>query len=290
MHIPVLLNEVLAYLNPQSNQTFIDCTLGGGGHFREIHKRIMPEGNILGIDLSREAIERIAREDLKNAVIARGNFANLKEIAKYNGFEKVNGILMDLGFSSIELEKGGIGLSFQKDEPLDMRLEEGSEIMAADIVDNSSEDELVKIFSEYGEERFSKRIAKAIIESRKNKKIVSTLDLTEIIKQAAPIKARFGRIHPATRVFQALRIAVNNELDNLKVTLPQAVELLSMGGRLAVISFHSGEDRIVKNFFRDNKDKLKILTKKPIVSPDEEIRKNPRSRSAKMRVGEKLRN
>lgn len=287
MHIPVLLNEVLQYLNPQPNQSYIDCTLGGGGHFREIQKRIMPEGRILGIDLSGEAVERVAQEKLKNAVAAKGNFANLKEIAKENGFEKVDGILMDLGFSSIELEKGGIGLSFQKDEALDMRLSGEGEITAADIVNNSSEEELVKIFSEYGEERFSKRIARMIVELHRAKRIESTFQLVDIIKQAVPAKARFGRIHPATRVFQALRIAVNNELENLAKTLPQAVELLNPGGRLAVISFHSGEDRIVKNYFRDNKDKLKILTKKPIIPSDEEIGKNPRSRSGKMRVGEK---
>lgn len=283
MHIPVLLNEALSFLNPQSGESFIDCTLGGGGHFREIQKRIMPEGKILGIDLSGDAIERVKAENLRNTFFAKGNFKNLKKIAGESGFSGADGILMDLGFSSIELESG-IGLSFQKDEPLDMRMDEEAEKSAADIIGSSAESELVRIFSEYGEERFSKRIAKAIIQSRKIDKIKTTQQLVEIIINAVPPKFRYGRIHPATRVFQALRIEVNQEFQNLKQALPQGVELLNLGGRLAVISFHSGEDRIVKNFFRDNKDKLEILTKKPVIPSDKEVEANPRSRSGKLRA------
>lgn len=288
MHIPVLLTETLAYLNPQSGQVFIDCTLGAAGHFREIANMIAPTGKILGIDVDRKAIETALEKNIYNAVIVQGNFKDLKNIAKKNGFSQVDGILMDLGFSSIELEEGGIGLSFQKDEPLDMRMDEYLEITAADIVNNSSQEELAEIFSKYGEEKYSKRIARAIVELRRENKLKSTFQLAEIIKQAAPARSRFGRIHPATRVFQALRIAVNNELENLKKALPQAFELLKPGGRLAAISFHSGEDRIVKNFFRDNKNNFNILTKKPIVPSQEEIAENPRSRSGKMRAAEKI--
>jgi len=287
MHIPVLLKESMDFLTPQSGGVYIDCTLGGGGHFKEIYKSIMPDGKILGIDLSKEAIDRIASENLKNTILVQENFANLKNIAEKNGFKKFDGILIDLGFSSIELEKGGIGLSFQKDEPLDMRL--GAEgLSAADIIKKSSEEELVKIFSEYGEERFSKRIAKAIIQAKKIAEIKTTKQLVEIIINAIPVKFKYSRIHPATRVFQALRIAVNKELENLAKVLPQAVDLLGSGGRLVVISFHSGEDRIVKNFFKENRDRLEILTKKPIIPCSDEVALNPRSRSAKMRVAAKI--
>lgn len=283
-HTPVLLNEVITFLNPQHGQLFIDCTLGGGGHFRAIRERILPDGKILGIDVYEKSIKAIEAEKLSNVILVKGNFKNLKKIAEENGFEKVDGILMDLGFSSIELEESGLGLSFQKDEPLDMRMDERLEITAADIINNWKEGELVKIFSELGEERFSKRIAKAIVENRRKIKIETSLELAELIRSSVPARFRIGRIHPATRIFQALRIVVNNEFENLKKALEDSLEILNTGGKIAAISFHSGEDRIVKFFFRDNKDKFEILTKKPAVPSNEEIERNPRSRSAKLRV------
>jgi len=288
MHVPVLLNEIIEYLDPRPGQVFIDCTVGGGGHFKEIYKRIQSNGKILGIDFNKNAIDNLRKNNFENAVLAQGNFKNLKQIAKENGFDKVDGILMDLGFSNIELEEGALGLSFQKDEPLDMRTDSEAEISAEEIVNNWREEELVDIFSKFGEERFSKRIARAIVEARKKQKIETTFDLVDVIKNAIPSKFRYGKIHFATKVFQALRIAVNDELENLKKALGQAIEILNSEGRIAVISFHSGEDRIVKNFLRDNKDKINILTKKPIIPSADEINKNPKSRSAKLRMGQSL--
>ncbi|MFH1175220.1 MAG: 16S rRNA (cytosine(1402)-N(4))-methyltransferase RsmH [bacterium] len=285
-HIPVLLSEILAFLNPQPGQIFIDCTVGGGGHFKEIYKKIQPNGRILGIDFNAQAVGNLKAENLKGAALVQDNFKNLRKIAEKENFLEADGILMDLGFSSIELESG-IGLSFLKDEPLDMRIDSRSEISAKDIVNSWQEDDLIKIFSEYGEERFSKRIAKEIVNSRKTKKIQTTFELVDTIKKAIPPKFRYGKIHFSTKVFQALRIAVNNELENLEEALKLAEESLVLGGKIAVISFHSGEDRIVKNFFRSS-EKLKILTKKPIIPKEDEVKENPRSRSAKLRVAERI--
>lgn len=309
-HVPVLLTEVITYLDPKPNQNFIDCTLGAGGHAAEILKRTAPDGKILGIDLDGRAIE-IAKQKVSSfglqvsrLVAVQGNFKNLKEIVLQNNFQNISGILFDLGFSSMEIADPKKGFSFQFDAPLDMRYG-GEGITATEIVNRWPEKELAKIFEEYGEEKFSKRIARQICEQRKISPIVRTRELVEVIGQSVPKKFQHGRIHFATRVFQALRIAVNDELNNLSAVLPQALELLGPSGRLAVISFHSLEDRIVKNFFKresagcvcpkeapvcrcDHKAILKILNKKPIVPSEEEAKINPRSRSAKLRVAERL--
>jgi len=217
-------------------------------------------------------------------ILVNDSYVNLAETVRKQRFKPVSGILFDLGFSSWHLEESGRGFSFEKNEPLDMRYNPENPLTAEKIVNNWSEREIEKILREYGEERFTKRIAREIIQERKIKPIKTTFQLVETIKKSTPIWYHHRRIHPATRTFQALRIAVNDELNNLKKALPQAVEILEKDGRLAVISFHSLEDRIVKNFFREN---LKILTKKPIRPSLEEIEINPRSRSAKLRVGQK---
>lgn len=283
MHIPVLLKEAIENLNPQPNQNFVDCTIGGGGHSTAILERIKPEGKVLGIDLNKEAIEKL--KDIKNLILVNDNFVNLKSIAENNNFHPINGILLDLGFSSDLLEASGRGFSFLKDEPLDMRFDVRSDLTAEKVVNQYSEEDLIKIFKEYGEEKFSRRIARQIVNEKQP--IKTTAQLVEIIKRAVPSFYQHLRIHFATRIFQALRIEVNDELNNLREVLAQAEEILEPEGRIAVISFHSLEDRIVKRFFKGS-EALKIITKKPIIADDYEIEKNPRSRSAKLRIAEKI--
>ena len=304
----------MKWLDPKPNQNFIDCTLGGGGHSIQILRATGPEGKLLGIDLDKEAgvrLQSLAKKEglgLERIIFANDNFRNISEIVRKNNFGPVHGVLLDLGFSSIELEEGGLGLSFQKDEALDMRFGGQGELTAADIVNNWDKDELVAVFRRYGEEKFSELIAEKIIKARRGRsdaydtersgsraserKILTTFALRDIILEAYREKLRskkevpwIGGIHPATRVFQALRIAVNDEYGALKQVLAAIAGILHHGGRVAVISFHSGEDRIVKHFFRESE--LKILTKKPVLPGEEEISANPRSRSAKLRAAEK---
>ena len=313
MHTPVLLKEVVEILNPQPGEFFVDGTLGGGGHAVEIIKKISPNGKLLGVDWDKDAIERLkivfARgkspeglklKDYKNVILINNNYANLPEILKKIRKAdpsiplRASGLILDLGFSSEQLEKSGRGFSFLKNEPLDMRYsqemsnEKGEmrNLTAVEIVNSFNEKDLADIFYKYGEERFSRRIAKKIIEERRKKRILTTLDLVEVIKKAAPRSYEKGRIHPATRVFQALRIYVNDELGNLEKLLKNIDKIIKNKGRIAIISFHSLEDRLVKNYFREmaKKGMAEILTKKPITATLEEIRKNPRSRSAKMRA------
>jgi len=290
IHIPVLLKEVIRYLNPQANQNFIDCTIGGGGHAFEILKMIGPKGKLLGIDLWEEAIRdlRLKIKDLRleeRLILVCDNFANLKEIVKRESFFPVDGILFDLGLSSDLLEKSGRGFSFQKVEILDMRFNPKKQILTAkEILNQASEKELTDIFKNYSEEKFSRLIAKKIVQFRKKNKIQTTLQLVNLIKIA--LRENFHKKSLA-RIFQALRIAVNDELRNLETVLPQAVDILKPKGRLVIISYHSLEDRIVKNFFKSH-PQLKIITKKPILPTKEEIINNPRARSAKLRVAEKI--
>ena len=291
IHQPVLLKEVLKYLSPKPNQNFIDCTIGGGGHTFSILEKNAPHGKILGIDWNRKAIEelKLRIQNLKikkRLILVNDNFTNLKKIVEKYKFKDVSGILIDLGLSSDLLERSKRGFSFKRNEVLDMRFGEG-DLTAFEIVNKWSEKEIEKILKEFGEERFSKRIAKEIVKVRKNKPIKTTFDLVEIIKKVTPIWYQKKKIHPATKTFQALRIAVNNELENLKNVLPQALEVLKPEGKIVVISYHSLEDRIVKNFFREKKDVLKILTKKPVRPSLKEIENNPRARSAKLRAVEK---
>lgn len=309
-HIPVLLNEVIKFLDPKSNQNFVDCTLGAGGHTIEILKKTAPRGRVLGIDMDVNAIlvakQKVLKAGIESSrlIATRGNYRDLKDVVLQNNFKNISGILVDLGFSSMEIEDPKKGFSFQTDAPLDMRYGEEGET-AAEILNRSTERELERIFREYGEEKFAKRIAKKICEVRKNDSVDTTFKLVEAISEVVPKNLQHGRIHFATKVFQALRIATNHELENLTEVLPIALELLPPGGRLAIISFHSLEDRIVKQYFKKestdcvcpksipvcncgHKAILKILNKKPIVPSEEEATQNPRSRSAKLRVVEKL--
>ncbi len=294
MHIPVLQKEVIECLSPEPNENFIDCTVNGGGHSLALLERTGPKGKVLGIDEDREIIKETERKiqntEYKNRLIlVPGNFADLKEIAEKQKFKKVSGILFDLGMSSWHLEESGRGFSFLKNEPLDMRYNPLNPLTAEKILNYWSLQEIEKILREFGEERFSEKIAEEIIKTRKLKTIENTLQLKGIVERALP-QGRPQKINPATRTFQALRIAVNDELNNLAKTLPQTLEILKGGGRLAIISFHSLEDRIVKNFFKSSaKNNLfKILTKKPVTPANREIKINPRSRSAKLRVIVKL--
>lgn len=312
--------EVLEYLNPQVGQYFIDCTLGGAGYTIAIAKMVRNNGKVLAIDADKLAIQnaeflisppakarhwRAGNFQLSNTILVQDNYKNLSKIVKehFNN-KKVNGIVFDLGLSTAQLEDRNRGFSFQKDTPLDMAFGQ-NENKTTDIVNKWSQAELEKIIKEYGEERYARKITQEIIKYRKNKQIKTTKQLVEIIKSAVPHKYLFSKIHPATRTFQALRIATNNELENLHITLPQAVDLLSKKGRLVVISYHSLEDRIVKKFIKQEakdcicpKDypacrcqhqaRLKILTKKIIRPTEEEVLNNPKARSAKLRAAEKI--
>jgi len=290
MHVPVLLNEVINYLDLKPNDNFIDCTVGQGGHTQIILDKIAPNGKVLGIDWDLKQIEN-CKENINNnrLILVNDSYANLENIAKQSNFTNINAILLDIGFSSFQTDESKKGFSFLRDEDLDMRYnsEIVDSITAKTIVNNWPESELIRIFQEYGEERFAKKIAKKIIQERQLKKIETTLQLVRIIETAIPSFAKVSQgKHCATRVFQALRIAVNNELNNLQEVLPQAINILNNNGRLAIISFHSLEDRIVKNFFKQKEQEgiVEILTKKPIEASENEIIINPRSRSAKLRV------
>ncbi len=286
MHIPVLQKEVLQYLDPKPNENFIDATIGNGGHALALLEKVLPRGKVLGIDWSSEMIDSIKKTN--NLILICDSFANLEEIVSQKKFNKVkiHGILFDLGMSSWHLAQSGKGFSFQKREPLDMRYNSQNQLTAEKIVNYWSKFEIEKILKEYGEERFARNIAEKIIEERKVRIIKNTLQLVEVIKKAMPKAYLRGRIHFATRTFQALRIAVNDELGNIEKALPQALQVLSSGGRLVVISFHSLEDRIVKNFLKN--EAFNLLTKKPITPANKEIKINPRSRSAKLRAAIKI--
>lgn len=286
MHIPVLLKETIECLDVKPDKNYIDCTLNGGGHTKEILKRNGPNGKVLGIEIDKEIFNKVGKQDRLLAV--NDSYANLKEIVSENNFKNVKGILFDIGMSSYHVDEAKRGFSFQKDEPLLMNYNEG--LSAEEIVNEWREDEIEKILKEYGEERFAKKIAKKIIERRKGEKIKSTLQLVSIIKEATPGWYHHGKTHFATRTFQALRIAVNDELNNFCSALPQALEVLDKGGRIAAISFHSLEDRIIKEFLKEKEKsgELKIITKKPIVPGEEEMENNPRSRSSKLRAAIKI--
>jgi len=295
IHTAVLKKEVLEYLDPKQNENFVDCTIGEGGHSEDILKKNGPEGKVLGIDLDPyqiSASQWLHVQFKERIVLVNDSYTNLREILERKEFGKVNGILLDLGMSSAQLEGTHKGFSFQIDQSLDMRYndEGGYHLTAEKIVNEWAEEKIAEVLENYGEEKFAKKIAKNIVEQRKQGRIKTTFQLIEIIKQATPSAYWRGKIHYATRTFQALRIAVNDELENVKRILPDAVSILESEGRLAVISFHSLEDRIVKNFFSNEAKKgtLKILTKKPITASRDELSKNTRSRSAKLRVVIKL--
>ncbi len=305
-HISVLLNESISSLNLKENSIVVDCTLGYGGHSSNILERIK-KGYLFAFDQDSEAIRHSTsrlKEIGTNFTIIKSNFVNLKEeLAKLNIF-KVDAILFDLGVSSPQLDEKERGFSFHEDAPLDMRMDRESTLTAYDVVNSYSKEELVRIFTDYGEDKFARNIANKIIEYRNTKNIETTLELVEIIKTAVPMKFRLDK-HPARQIFQAIRIEVNHELDVLESALKQALELLNVGGRVVVITFHSLEDRIVKRYFKekteiDSKIKglpnipdeylpdFKLVYNKAILPSTKELDDNPRSRSAKLRVIERI--
>ena len=306
-HVSVLLNECLEGLNIKENGIYVDGTLGGAGHSSEILKRLSKEGRLIGIDQDTDAL-KAAKERLKdysNVTFVHSNFSNIENVLNNLNIDGVDGILMDLGVSSYQLDEGERGFSYMKDAPLDMRMNRENDFSAYNVVNEYSEEDLYRIIRDYGEEKFAKRITSFIVENRQEKNIETTLELVEIIKNAIPAKARREGPHPAKRTFQAIRIEVNSELSILNKTIEDGVEKLNKGGRMAIITFHSLEDRIVKNKFRDlavscrcpkefpvcvcgEKAKVKIISRKAIEPTKEEVEINPRSRSAKLRVIEKL--
>ena len=305
-HVPVMLEEVLRFLQPRPGSYYIDGTLGGGGHTAAILERSAPDGRVLGIDTDVRALTRV-RERLseyvenRRLVLMHGNFAELARIADKASFVPVQGVLLDLGFSSDQMEDPQRGFSFSTDGPLDMRLDQSLEVSAADLVNTASERELADIFWRYGEESRSRQIARRIVQGRARGAITRTAQLAALVAAGVPYKP--GAIHPATKAFQALRIAVNHELESLEITLPQIVDVLQREGRMVIISFHSLEDRIVKEFMRreatdclcpprvpvcvcGHKARLRLLTLKPLIPTVQEIERNPRARSAKLRAAE----
>ncbi len=289
-HSPVLFDEVLEFLGPKAGDVFVDCTLGLGGHARGVLSRIVPGGVLLGIDADKEAIS-IASRSLKQEgariFFCNRFFSELDVCMSSSGLDYANAFLFDLGVSSMQFDNPDRGFSFRADAPLDMRMGRGLLLTASDIVNKFGEDDLRRIFAEYGEEPLSDKIAKAIVAFRRQRPIDTTLDLVRVVESVKGGKR--GRLHPATRVFQALRIVVNDELSHLKEGLNKAFEYLAPGGRIGVISFHSLEDRLVKRAFKERLGSgWRLLTKKPVRPSDEEVAVNPRSRSAKLRVIEKL--
>jgi 16S rRNA (cytosine1402-N4)-methyltransferase len=307
-HVPVMLEEVLRFLQPRPGGYYIDGTLGGGGHTAAILERSAPDGRVLGIDTDVQALARVRErltEYVENGrlVLMHGNFAELGRLTHEAGVASVQGVLLDLGFSSDQMEDPQRGFSFSVDGPLDMRLDSSLEVSAADLVNTASERQLADIFWRYGEEARSRRLARRIVQERAKGAITRTTQLAALVAAGVPYKP--GAIHPATKVFQALRIAVNSELERLETTLPQVVDVLQRGGRMVIISFHSLEDRMVKEFMRreatdclcpprvpvcvcGHKARVRLLTPKPLVPTAQEIERNPRARSAKLRAAESV--
>lgn len=282
IHLPVLLEEVMAFLAVLPGGKYIDATLGGGGHAQEIIRR---GGRVLGIDQDPQAV-KIARQRLHptHAKVVLGNFADLETIARQHDFTAVAGILFDLGVASFQLDTASRGFSFQADAPLDMRLNPDLAVTAADLINGLGRKELAILFTKLAQERLAAPIANAIVDSRRLRPITTTGQLAALVERV--YGRRRGHLHPATKVFLGLRLAVNDELNNLKAALPQAINLLQPDGHLVVISFHEGEDRIVKQFFKQQAAPHQgtILTKKPLIPQPKEINLNPRSRSAKLRA------
>lgn len=288
-HVPVMLAEILEYLNPLAGHCYIDCTLGGAGYTMALADKVGPTGKVLGIDLDETAFNnayrQISEKKLENIVLVNDNFKNLKTIVAENFPGKVDGVVFDLGLSSAQLDDETRGFSFKGDRPLDMAFGPKNSRSTTDIINEYSLLELTEIFREYGEERRAYQIAKEIVASRKQKRLETTSDLISVIEKAVPFR-HYSKINPATKIFQALRMETNEELAVLKEVLPKAIDILKPGGRLVVVSFHSGEDRIVKRFLKDNPE-VKVLTKRPIIAQEEETETNPRARSAKLRAAEK---
>lgn len=309
-HISVLLHETVGGLQVKPDGIYVDGTLGGGGHSYEICRQLSEKGRLIGIDQDAEAIEaakvRLC-EFSDRTTFVKSNYVQMKEVLQELGIEKVDGIVLDLGVSSYQLDNASRGFSYMEDAPLDMRMDREQTVSARDIVNTYSEDELYRIIKEYGEERYAKSIARNINKRRQQKDIETTGELVEIIRASMPAKARNGKGHPAKRTFQAIRIECNHELEVLRETLDEMVELLNTGGRISIITFHSLEDRMVKMNFRKQenpctcppsfpvcvcgkKPRGKVITRKPILPSEEEQMRNTRAKSAKLRVFEKTEN
>jgi len=306
-HTSVLLEECIEALDIKENGIYVDCTMGGAGHSKEIIKLLSKEGKLIGIDQDMDAIktatERLSKFD--NKIIVHDNFYNIDYILEKIEIPKIDGVLMDLGVSSYQLDTSERGFSYMREAKLDMRMDRECELSAYEVVNEYSEEDLTKIFYEYGEERFAKRIARRIGEKRSEKPIETTMELVEIVEAAIPDRTKVKGSHPAKRTFQAIRIEVNSELRILNKAIEDSVARLNKGGRLAIITFHSLEDRIVKHKFKElatgctcprdfpicvcgNEPKVKLVTRKPILATELELEHNTRSRSAKLRVVEKL--
>jgi 16S rRNA (cytosine1402-N4)-methyltransferase len=306
-HVSVLLDECIEGLNIKPDGIYVDGTLGGAGHSKEIAKRL-ETGYLIGIDQDQNAINK-ATEVLapyKDRVkIVRDNFSNIKNVLWHLGVEKIDGILLDLGVSSHQLDEGERGFSYQHDARLDMRMNRDQKLSAWEVVNEYSQEDLCRIIKDYGEENWAKRIAEFIVQEREENTIDTTFDLVSVIKKAVPKGARADGPHPAKRTFQAIRIEVNGELDIIKNTIRDAVDRLNPGGRICIITFHSLEDRLVKDMFKylnqqcvcpreypvcrcDKRREVKIITRKPIVSNKDELERNNRARSAKLRIAEKV--
>ena len=305
-HISVLLYETVDSLNVKKDGVYVDCTLGGAGHTSLILSKIGENGRVIGIDRDDDALEN-AKNKINDPrlITVKDNFENIKDAVARAGFESVDGILMDLGVSSHQLDVAERGFSYIKDAPLDMRMDQTAPLTAYDVVNGYSERELIRILRDYGEERFAPRIAQRICTARESAPIKNTLELAEIISAAIPQKYRYESGNPAKRSFQAIRIEVNGELDCIPKAIEEGAEMLNVGGRMSIISFHSLEDRLVKNGFQKlekpctcpsdfpvcvcgKKQSVKIITRKPILPSKEELEYNSRSHSAKLRVCEKI--
>lgn len=307
-HLPIMTKEVIKYLDIKENGIYVDCTTGGGGHSYEILKRLGPEGHLFCFDQDQDALDYAKKrmEDFENVSFIHSNFVNIRKKLEELNIFKIDGALMDIGVSSYQIDTAERGFSYMQEGPLDMRMNQGDSLTASDIINNYSETELTDIFKNYGEERFSPLISKKIVKERQRQKIESTLDLVEIIREAIPqhfLNTMKG--HPAKKVFQALRIEVNGELGVLKESILEIVDLLNPKGRLVILTFHSLEDRIVKNEFRElekdcicppeipicmceKKKEVKVLTRRPIIPSEEEMQKNLRAKSCKLRACERL--
>lgn len=290
-HIPVMLKEVIELLNVKPGGRYIDCTLGGAGYTLEIAKRVGKEGMVLALDMDTAAMDNASQKmianKLSNIKLVQQNFKNIKEAAhKYMGKNPIDGVVLDLGLSSYQLADKSRGFSFNQDAPLNMAMGAQAQKSTLEIVNSYSQRDLERIFRVYGEEKRAYRIASLIVKERDNQAITRTSQLAELALRAYP-KRQYYKIHPATKIFQALRMETNEEIENLKAVLPSARDILKKRGRLVVVSFHSGEDRIVKNFLKTD-DEMLAIHKKPLTPTKEETEVNPRSRSAKLRAGIKM--
>lgn len=306
-HVTVLLHETVDGLDVKPSGIYVDGTLGGGGHSYEICKQLNSNGKLIGIDQDREALaaaKKRLEEFEDRTIFVKSNYEQMNEVLKDLGIDKVDGIVLDLGVSSYQLDNAERGFSYMEDAPLDMRMDRDNSISARDIVNDYSEEELFRVIKDYGEERYARSIARNIVKRRQEKEIETTFELVDIIRASMPAKARNAKGHPAKRTFQAIRIECNRELEVLKEALDHMVDLLNDGGRLSIITFHSLEDRIVKTSFKKNENpctcppsfpvcvcgkepKGKVITRKPILPSEEELEMNSRSKSAKLRIFEK---